>query len=50
VRVAELERRLDPRPGAGELIARSVATLHAAGVTSRPRIRGDVGYLAATIA
>lgn len=34
----------DPRPGAGSLIERSVATLRAAGVTCRPRVRGDVGY------
>jgi hypothetical protein len=40
----------DPRPGAGELIAAAVATLHAAGVTARPRVRGDVGYFAAGIA
>jgi hypothetical protein len=40
----------DPRPGAGDLIAGAVATLHAAGVTSRPRVRGDVGYFAADIA
>jgi hypothetical protein len=40
----------DPRPGATGLIERSVATLHAAGVTSRPRVRGDVGYFAADIA
>jgi hypothetical protein len=40
----------DPRPGAGGLIVRSVATLHAAGVTSRPRVRGDVGYFAGDIA
>jgi Transposase DDE domain group 1 len=40
----------DPRPGAGSLIARSVATLRAAGVSARPRVRGDVGYFAADIA
>jgi hypothetical protein len=40
----------DPRPGAGDLITGAVATLHAAGVTSRPRVRGDVGYFAADIA
>ncbi|MFG1952380.1 hypothetical protein [Micromonospora sp. NPDC048830] len=40
----------DPRPGAGSLIERSVATLHAAGVTTRPRVRGDVGYFAKDIA
>jgi hypothetical protein len=40
----------DPRPGAGSLIARSVATLRAAGVTARPKIRGDVGYFAQDIA
>jgi hypothetical protein len=40
----------DPRPGAGGLITRGVATLRAAGVTSRPRVRGDVGYFAADIA
>jgi hypothetical protein len=40
----------DPRPGAGSLIERSVATLTAAGVTARPRVRGDVGYFAADIA
>jgi hypothetical protein len=36
----------DPRPGAGPLITRSVATLKAAGVTVRPKVRGDVGYFA----
>jgi hypothetical protein len=40
----------DPRPGAGSLIARSVATLRAAGVTARPKVRGDVGYFAKDIA
>jgi Transposase DDE domain group 1 len=40
----------DPRPGAGDLIVGAVATLHAAGVTARPRVRGDVGYFAADIA
>jgi hypothetical protein len=35
----------DPRPGAGELIARSVATLRAAGVTSRPRVPRRCGLL-----
>jgi Transposase DDE domain group 1 len=40
----------DPRPGAGSLIERSVATLRAAGVTARPKIRGDVGYFAKDIA
>ncbi len=40
----------DPRPGAGSLIERSVATLRAAGVTARPRVRGDVGYFAKDIA
>jgi Transposase DDE domain group 1 len=40
----------DPRPGAGSLIERSVATLTAAGVTTRPRVRGDVGYFAKEIA
>lgn len=40
----------DPRPGAGSLIERSVATLHAAGVTTRPKVRGDVGYFAKDIA
>jgi hypothetical protein len=40
----------DPRPGAGSLIARSVATLRAAGVTARPKVRGDVGYFANQIA
>ncbi len=40
----------DPRPGAGALIERSVATLRAAGVTARPKIRGDVGYFAKDIA
>src|SRR5947207_5179117 len=39
-----------PRPGAGGLIERSVATLRAAGVTARPRVRGDVGYFAKDIA
>src|SRR5262249_43210283 len=36
----------DPRPGAGPLITRGVATLKAAGVTVRPKVRGDVGYFA----
>jgi hypothetical protein len=40
----------DPRPGAAGLIERSVATLKAAGVTVRPKVRGDVGYFAADIA
>src|SRR5947207_1475462 len=40
----------DPRPGAAGLIERSMATLRAAGVTARPRVRGDVGYFAADIA
>jgi hypothetical protein len=40
----------DPRPGAAGLIERSVATLRAAGVTTRPRVRGDVGYFAKEIA
>jgi hypothetical protein len=40
----------DPRPGAGSLIERSVATLTAAGVTARPKVRGDVGYFAKDIA
>jgi hypothetical protein len=40
----------DPRPGAGSLIERSVATLRAAGVTCRPKVRGDVGYFAKDIA
>jgi hypothetical protein len=40
----------DPRPGAGSLIERSVATLRAAGVTARPTVRGDVGYFAKDIA
>ncbi|HEX5204880.1 MAG TPA: IS1380 family transposase [Actinoplanes sp.] len=40
----------DPRPGAGSLIERSVATLRAAGVTARPKVRGDVGYFAKDIA
>ena len=40
----------DPRPGAGSLIERSVATLRAAGVTNRPKVRGDVGYFAKEIA
>src|SRR5437773_10712664 len=40
----------DPRPGAAGLIERSVATLRAAGVTVRPRVRGDVGYFAKDIA
>jgi hypothetical protein len=40
----------DPRPGAGSLIKRSVATLRAAGVTARPKVRGDVGYFAKDIA
>lgn len=40
----------DPRPGAGSLIERSVATLKAAGVTARPKVRGDVGYFAKDIA
>ena len=40
----------DPRPGAGSLIERSVATLRAAGVSVRPKVRGDVGYFAKDIA
>jgi hypothetical protein len=40
----------DPRAGAAELIGRGVDTIRAAGVTSRPRVRGDVGYFAAEIA
>src|SRR6266480_3291860 len=40
----------DPRPGAGSLIERSVATLRAAGVTARPKVRGDVGSFAQDIA
>src|SRR3989440_8194618 len=40
----------DPRPGAGSLIERSVDTLRAAGVTVRPKVRGDVGYFARDIA
>ena len=40
----------DPRPGAADLIDSAVATLHIAGVTARPRVRGDVGYFAADIA
>jgi hypothetical protein len=40
----------DPRPGAGSLIERSVATLQAAGVSVRPKVRGDVGYFAKDIA
>jgi hypothetical protein len=40
----------DPRPGAGSLIARSVDTLTAAGVSVRPTVRGDVGYFAKDIA
>jgi hypothetical protein len=40
----------DPRPGAADLIDSAVATLHTAGVTARPRVRGDVGYFAADIA
>src|SRR5947207_5275866 len=40
----------DPRPGAGSLIERSVATLRAAGVSARPKVRGDVGYFAKDIA
>jgi DDE family transposase len=40
----------DPRPGAGSLIERSVGTLRAAGVTTRPKVRGDVGYFAKDIA
>jgi hypothetical protein len=40
----------DPRPGAGSLIERSVATLRATGVTARPKVRGDVGYFAKDIA
>jgi hypothetical protein len=40
----------DPRPGAGSLIARSMDTLKAAGVTGRPTVRGDVGYFAKDIA
>jgi hypothetical protein len=40
----------DPRPGAGSLIERSVATLRVAGVSARPKVRGDVGYFAKDIA
>jgi hypothetical protein len=40
----------DPRAGAAELIRRGVDTMRAAGVTSRPRARGDVGYFACDIA
>ncbi len=40
----------DPRPGAGSLIERSVATVKAAGVSVRPKVRGDVGYFAKDIA
>jgi DDE family transposase len=40
----------DPRAGAGSLIERSVATLRAAGVSVRPKVRGDVGYFAKDIA
>jgi hypothetical protein len=40
----------DPRPGAGSLIARSMDTLKAAGVSLRPTVRGDVGYFAKDIA
>ena len=40
----------DSRPGAGSLITRSVATLKAAGITVRPKVRGDVGYFAKDIA
>src|SRR5205814_5571613 len=40
----------DPRPGAGSLIERSVGTLRAAGVSARPKVRGDVGYFAKDIA
>lgn len=40
----------DPRPGARSLIERSVATLRAAGVSTRPKVRGDVGYFAKDIA
>jgi len=40
----------DPRPGAAGLIERSVAALVAAGVTARPKVRGDVGYFAKDIA
>jgi hypothetical protein len=40
----------DPRPGAGSLIERSVGTLKVAGVTARPKVRGDVGYFAKDIA
>jgi Transposase DDE domain group 1 len=40
----------DPRPGAGALIDRSMDTLRAAGITSRPTVRGDVGYFAKGIA
>jgi hypothetical protein len=40
----------DPRPGAAGLIERGVATLRAAGVSARPRVRGDVGYFAKDIA
>src|SRR5437773_673037 len=36
--------------GAGSLIGRVVDTLRAAGVTVRPKVRGDVGYFARDIA
>ena len=38
----------DPRPRSGSLIERGVATLRAAGVTARPKVRGNVGYFART--
>ena len=40
----------DPRPGAAGLIERGMATLRAVGVSTRPRVRGDVGYFAKDIA
>jgi hypothetical protein len=40
----------DPRPGTVSLIERATATLRVAGVTARPRVRGDVGYFASDIA
>jgi hypothetical protein len=40
----------DPRPGTVTLLARAITGLRAAGVTARPRARGDTGYFSATIA
>lgn len=40
----------DPRPGTVDLLRRAIAGLRAAGITRRPKARGDAGYFSATIA